>query len=245
MKRSILGGWMLWMLIGALMLLYTLLSAGVSFIYTPVAQSWTEAEAMAAETGISRPCREFRFETVIFSGLYLCSGDDATPTDWIMCGYIDGKFLPFYVPASDGEPPEDLQNVSYILRRPTPGNAIHSEWVVASLVDDIVDEGYYSTEQASYFFTTAVLQADRNGAALLLVLALCGVALIVVGSVFLGLRLRREPEPPPVIYAVSPGDLPIPPEEEHEDDPPMEDTGPEEEEPEEEEAEEDFGFSRL
>jgi len=243
MKRSILGGWMLWMLVGALMLLYTLLSAGVSFIYTPTAQSWTEAEAMAAEAGISRPCREFRFDTVIFSGLYLCSGDDAAPTEWIMCGYIDGKFLPFYVPSTDDNPPEDLQNVSYLLRRPTAANAIHSEWVVASLVDDIVDEGYYTTDQATFFFTTAVLQADRNGAALLLVLALCGVALIVVGSVFLGLRLRRDPAPRPVVYAVSPGDLPSE-EDSEEDDLPTEDS-PAEDPTKGDPEEDDFGLSQL
>ena len=249
MKRpTIFGAWMLWMLTGALMLLYTLFSAGVSFVYPARAVSWTDAEELAAGTGFSRPCREFRFDTVIFTGLYLCTGEDDTPTDWVMCGYLDGKFIPFYVPVSAGDPPEDQQHVSYLLRRPTAGNAMHSEWVVASLTDDIADTGSYTHEQAEAFFTAAVLQADRNGAVQLLIVALSGVALILLGALFLGLHLRRrfEPPKPPVIYAESPAastpsdgaELPGEPEIPAE-------APPEEEPGEPEEPEDSFGFEHL
>lgn len=210
MKKRIFGSWLLWMICGALMIFYTLASAGISFLFPPRAAAAEEAEALCRETGFSRHFEEFRFDTVIFSGLYLCSGDDDTPTDWIMCGYFDGKFIPFYVSAASGDTPEDLTNVSYLLRRPTAANAMHSEWVVASLVDDIVDEGYYTTEQAEYFFTAAVLQADRNGAVQYLILALSGALLITLGLVFLVFHIHPDsPEPPDASMEEPPEDDPV------------------------------------
>ena len=207
--KKFLGFWILWVIVGVCLIAFPVVTSGLSFLFCPVVDSLEDVEALYSTDGEYRPFAEFRFETVIFSGLYLCVGEDDTPTDWVMCGYIDGRFLPFYVRATSSEPPDDLTNVSYILRRPSDVNTVHDEWVVTSLIDDIVNESEYEYDEASTFFTTEVLQADRNGAIILKVCAVAGLLLIAVGVLFLVLRLKRAGRSAPPT-AQTGGEEPLP-----------------------------------
>ena len=194
--KKFFGFWIIWVIVGIAMLAYPLITSSFSFLSHPVADSAEDIAALYDTDGEYRPFAEFRFETVIFSGLYLCAGEDDTPTDWVMCGYIDGRFLPFYVKATSVDPPDDQTNVSYILRRPSDVNTVHDEWVVTSLVDDIVNESDYSYDDATSFFTSEVLQADRNGALILTACAGCGIVFIAAGILFLAARIRRSKSSP-------------------------------------------------
>lgn len=225
--------------IGALLIGFPLGAAGFSFIAPPQATTIEEAEALYAEGGLQREFREFQFETVLFTGLYLSVGEDETPTDWIMCGYFDGKLLPFYVTADERNAPQDFENVSYLLRRPSSGYDMHNEWVTASLIDEVMSDGTFTLDEASYAFSPAVLQAHRNGATVLAVMFFSGIAVLLLGALLLTIALRRSiKKPAPAIVLPT---VPAPAEDAPATDSPAEKAA--ESEPEKETA--DFGFKQL
>ncbi len=139
--------------------------AGTSLFVVRHTNDPDTVEAVFEQSGnIYRPYIEVTFDMVTCSSMYLYTNDENSPTDWLMCGFVGDRWIPFFITNFSGssEMPADEYDVTYILQYPSDENSTQIDWAYSALIEDLTTTFDVTEEEVDGIFSPAVMQAARN-----------------------------------------------------------------------------------